>query len=217
MEINKNPSAYIVKACRGPTGCSNAIHQSPEIIEAINSVFTRLDFDPFIIAKSSETLKIHQQFKVFVSYCPNSCSMPQIADIGIIFAGPVKVSNNPCSHCNACLMVCIEKAIRLDEKLGPEIIRENCLFCGKCAKVCPRETIINMPHKYRIMVGGRLGRHPRLATELPGIHSKKDAVKIVENSIRLFMENYPKATRFSDLFSILAEGVLFDRLGVVRS
>ena len=129
-----------------------------------------------IINKIHGALRIHHQFKVSISCCPNACSMPQISDLGIIAAAPVKLTDNQCTECRACVDVCIEDAVILEEteNTGPEIIEDKCVYCGKCAKVCPTETIIIKEKGFRIMVGGKLGRHPRLSTELPGIFSSEN-------------------------------------------
>jgi dissimilatory sulfite reductase (desulfoviridin) alpha/beta subunit len=53
------------------------------------------------------------------------------------------------------------------------------------------------------MVGGKLGRHPRLATELPGIFSEKDVLHILGKALTLYMEHYSRVKRFGDLFDFL--------------
>ena len=52
---------------------------------------------------------------------------------------------------------------------------------------------------YRILVGGKLGRHPRLARELPGIHSPEETLKIVERCTDVFQKQCVSGERFGEI------------------
>lgn len=194
-------------------------------MDQIGSVFEDSGFDAFIKSQVQGDLKSHHLFKVAVSNCANGCSMPQIVDFGIIQAGPVTITENPCSQCGACVRKCLEKAIVLDPVKGPEIVSdrqavashyaplahqststaEGCLHCGQCALVCKFGTIVRKPTAFRVMVGGKLGRHPRLATELPGLFSRTGALRVMKACLQLLMENHTLGWRFANLFSAFSE------------
>ncbi len=205
-------NAYKIKICKRENGCRNAVYKESEIVDDIVSVFEGTNYTDFIKGEIKGSIKSHHQFKVTISCCPNSCPMPQIVDLGIVAASTVMVSNERCSNCKLCIATCLEHAIVVDEINGPDIMRDRCVYCAKCADKCPTGTITVKENGFRVMVGGKLGRHARLASELPGIFSKQEALKIVENSVEYFKEHYSRAKRFADLFSIYSENEIFKRI-----
>jgi dissimilatory sulfite reductase (desulfoviridin) alpha/beta subunit len=48
----------------------------------------------------------------------------------------------------------------------PAVDRSKWVMCGKCVKVCPSGAMEEAEKGWRIMVGGKLGRHPQLGREL---------------------------------------------------
>ena len=52
---------------------------------------------------------------------------------------------------------------------------------------------------YRVMAGGKLGRHPRLATEMRGIHRPEAVVEIVENWLDHYQRHCLKGVRFGEI------------------
>jgi ferredoxin len=84
-----------------------------------------------------------------------------------------------------------------------ELKSSQCLCCGACERICPSQAILTSEDGFRVMVGGKLGRHPRLATELPGIFSEKEVLHILGKALTLYMEHYSRVKRFGDLFDFL--------------
>ena len=143
-------------------------------------------------------LKLHHEFRVTVSDCPNACSRPQIVDVGLIGALKLETTNEVCSECQACVDICKEKAISIAN--GVPIIDESlCLYCGQCVNVCPTGTITEGKRGYRVLVGGKLGRHPRLGEELGGIHEKKEALIKVERSLDHYQKHCLSGERFGEI------------------
>lgn len=205
-------NAYKIKICKRENGCRNAVYNEIKIVDEIVSMFECMNYTGFIKGEIQGSVKSHHQFKVTISCCPNSCPMPQIVDVGLVAATPVMVSNEPCSNCKSCLETCLEDAIILDEIVGPKILHDRCVYCAKCAGNCPTGTITTKEAGFRIMVGGKLGRHARLALELPGIFPKEKALLVLQNSINLFIENYSRVNRFGDLFSIYNENMVLKKI-----
>ncbi len=56
---------------------------------------------------------------------------------------------------------------------------------------------------YRVMLGGRLGRHPRLALEMAGIHSHDQVLEILKNCLKFYKKTSKNGERFSHLLSFL--------------
>jgi anaerobic sulfite reductase subunit C len=148
-------------------------------------------------------LKFHHEFRISVSDCPNACSRPQIVDIGLIGASKPKRGKEPCNQCSACMEACKESAIFLDED-GPVIDEALCLSCGACIRACPAGTLEEGMNGYRVLLGGKLGRHPRLGEELPGIHAPEEIPGIVERAVEIYRSLCRKGERL---------GVILERVG----
>jgi len=146
-------------------------------------------------------LKFHHKFRVTVSDCPNACSQPQIKDIGIIGSCRPQIVDVECSQCNACTDVCREKAITLDgNQNNPVIDTSLCLNCGQCIDACPTGTIKKGEPGFRVQLGGKMGRHPRLARELPGLYNEDQVMEILTACIQFYKNNSRHGERFSEIF-----------------
>lgn len=191
---------YQLDACFGPSGCPNAIGPSQELVKQIETKLRAADFLGFLKSKGIEDLKFHHEFRVTVADCPNSCSQPQIKDIGIIAAGRPGISDEACTDCQACVDTCREDAIRMiDDPAKPSIDLKRCLACGQCIPVCPTNTIVSDAVGYRIQLGGKLGRHPQLARELPGIYDTATILDILKACIDIYKSRSLKGERFGEI------------------
>jgi dissimilatory sulfite reductase (desulfoviridin) alpha/beta subunit len=196
--MSKEVKGYQIENCFA--GCPNGVNNSEGLIEKLQSLFEEEDILGFLKESVDGDLKFHHDFRVTVAECPNGCSQPQIKDIGIIGAFVPSVSEEECSMCSMCIDTCKENAIELNsEKNIPEIDMDLCLYCGACEKVCPTGTIIKKMAGYRVQIGGKLGRHPRLAKELKGIFSEEEVVEIVKKCVRFYKKNSVGGKRFSML------------------
>ena len=63
---------------------------------------------------------------------------------------------------------------------------------------------------YRVLLGGKLGRHPRLVHEL-GFFSEKDALRILSATLAVLMGRYRAGQRLGDLIRDMGQEN-FDRL-----
>jgi dissimilatory sulfite reductase (desulfoviridin) alpha/beta subunit len=74
-----------------------------------------------------------------------------------------------------------------------------CLCCGQCLPVCPTGTLQEAARGYRILVGGKLGRHPRLAQELPGIYGLEEMRQMVDRCLDHYQRYCQKGERFGEV------------------
>ena len=112
--------------------------------------------------------------------CPNACSQPQIKDVGIIGASVPETTNEACSHAeHAARLVRSRRLTLAADGRPPAIELGRCLNCGQCVRACPTGTIAEAWNGFRVQLGGRLGRHPRLGRELPGIFSEDQVIEIL--------------------------------------
>lgn len=200
--MEKQMKGFEVSTCFGGTGCPNVAFSGTRLVAEIENILEGADLLAFLKQNVKGDLKFHHEFRVSVSDCPNACSRPQIVDIGIIGASLPALSEEPCSYCYTCVDVCRENAVSFDENGdAPVIDLEACLACGKCIQECPTGTLAEKEAGFRVLLGGRLGRHPRLALEVPGIHTHDDVLDIVRKSIRFYKDNSKNGQRFSHLLS----------------
>lgn len=189
---------FQVESCFGPGGCPNRAINSDGLTEQLEQKLDRRNLKAFLKERVKGPLKMHHEFRISISDCPNGCSRPQIVDLGIIGACRPAVSDQDCSQCGACLEVCRENAISL--KNGHPIIDDSrCLSCGQCIPVCPTGSLKEGDAGYRIMVGGKLGRHPRLAMELSGIYKPDDLMMVIDNCLGYYQKECMRGERFGEI------------------
>jgi anaerobic sulfite reductase subunit C len=194
---------YRLEACFGRSGCPNRAVVSEDLSDHLEKHLSTRDLKAFLKSRVQGSLKLHHEFRISISDCPNGCSSPQIADIGIIGACTPAAGEEACSACGACVEVCRENAIVLLDGL-PVIDPSRCLACGQCIHACPSGTLTADQRGYRIMIGGKLGRHPRLAEELPGVHDSTAAIQLIERCLDAFQKHCVSGERF---------GEILDRIG----
>jgi len=191
---------YQIETCFGPSGCPNRAIISDHLVNQIEADIEKADLLSFLKQAVKGDLKFHHEFRITLADCPNACSQPQIKDIGIIGACAPVVTDEPCSLCEACVEACKEDAISLDPEKEVPVIDDNlCLKCGKCMPVCPTGSLVEGQKGYRVQLGGKLGRHPQLAKELPGVYSEEQVRKIIQDCIRYYKQLSQNGKRFAEI------------------
>jgi anaerobic sulfite reductase subunit C len=202
--MEKEIKGYEVSTCFGGSGCPNTAQSCTRLAREIEAVLEKENMRSFLKQTVNGDLKFHHEFRVTLSECPNACSRPQIVDIGIIGAVLPGASDEPCNACSACVEVCAEGAVSLDEKTAKPVIDiQKCLMCARCISVCPTGTLDEIESGYRVLLGGRLGRHPRLAIEVDGLHTHDEVLRIVETCLKFYKTNSKNGSRFSHILSSL--------------
>ena len=200
---------YQLDTCFGPNGCPNRAAISDGLLQKIEVLLKEQDLPGFLRDTVKGDLKFHHEFRISLADCPNACSQPQIKDIGIIGACAPRLTDEPCTLCEACVEACKEHAITLDpDQDTPQIEMDDCLYCGKCIQACPTETIAEGQRGFRVQLGGKLGRHPRLGRELPGIYSEEQVVLIVTECLKFYKQTSEHGERFGEILTPEA----FDRI-----
>ena len=199
---------YRLDACSGSGSCPNRAHSHAEdggmqLVKRLKKLLDDENPGDFLRRSVEGPVRPHHLFSIAVADCPNACSRPQISDIGIIAAASPVLTEHACIMCGACENACRESAVTVDtSRQTPVIDYDLCMFCGGCIAVCPTGKTIAGQTGYRVMIGGKLGRHPRLATELPGIYDAKTVFLIVKWCVDEYREKSTRGKRFA---SIVAE------------
>lgn len=201
--MEEEVQGHRVETCFGEGGCPNRAVESQKLVERLEKVLAEADLLGFLKQEVEGPLRHHHEFRVALADCPNACSRPQIQGIGLIGAREPATGEEPCSECGACVEVCKEKAVTLQGDSGPAIDPDACLGCGACLEACPTGTLVEGRSGWRVLLGGKLGRHPRLAEELPGIHTEDEVVELVKKAVALYKAQAKGGERFSDLYERL--------------
>ena len=203
--MEQEVKGYGVDTCFGAGGCPNRACHTEDLPEKLEKVLNGKDLRSFLQEKVKGPLKMHHEFRVSVSDCPNGCSRPQIADFGLMGAERPKVSKEPCNACGVCEEICKEEAVLLQGETV-RIDESRCLVCGQCIGVCPTGTLISAEKGYRILLGGKLGRHPRLAEVLPSIYSSARVLETLDQCLDHYRRFSIGGERFGEILERVPYG-----------
>jgi len=204
QRLSEEVKGYTLETCFGGSGCHNAVVVSPELVSRLEELLERADLLSFLRNHLGEKLKLHHQFRVTLADCPNSCSQPQIKDIGIIGEAEVTCDPEACTGCGECAAACEDSAVTLEADRLVGIDCESCVRCGACARVCPTEALMTGRGSHRVLVGGKLGRHPQLARELARGLDADQVVALVSRIVEVYKANARKGERL---------GAVMNRIG----
>jgi dissimilatory sulfite reductase (desulfoviridin) alpha/beta subunit len=193
---------YEIDQCFGADECPNRAVEFGRIYTRMEDMLRDKRLERFLRETVAGPVKMHHAFRVSISGCPNCCSRPQIVDFGLAGASVVEVTDEECSHCGLCFSACRENGLHEDGETGRPILDEHmCLRCGDCAGVCTAGTLAVARRGFRIMLGGRLGRHPQFARELPGVWSHDEVLEILDRTVDHFKSDNRGGERLGDIIN----------------
>ncbi|PIE67800.1 MAG: sulfite reductase [Deltaproteobacteria bacterium] len=201
-KMGKEVKGYQVDTCFGSGGCPHRIQVGGDLANRIEKLLADAGLREFLKSRVAGDLKFHHEFRVSIANCPNACSQPQIRDVGIIGAELPRIVQADCLACGACADVCKENAISLAENGEINAIdTDRCVHCGACTAICPTGTLESGERGYQVLIGGKLGRHPRLAVALPGIHTADTVIQMMEAFMAFYKARSTHGQRFAQLLT----------------
>ena len=192
---------YRVDVCRSRTGCRRAVSEVKDIIKVIEEVLQETDFNNKRKRMVGEKVKQHHLFKIGIAGCANCCSQPQIKDFAVVAKRTPVYNKELCNLCGACVKACRENALTIvEDKL---FLQESlCLGCGDCWSVCLKGALKPGEENWRLLIGGKLGRHPQFAREIGQIKDT-EVKEYLTKAINLILNSSSLNLRPADLLAQL--------------
>ena len=198
----KQVKGYDISACFGSEGCPHAAFSTNDLTVDLEKLVKQADILSFLTNSLGGNIRFHHELRIALCDCPNACSRPQIADIGIMGAAEPAVGRTGCNGCSACVQACPDQAVTVTAQAEKPVIDQGlCRHCGRCIQVCPTHTLETASTGFRVLLGGRLGRHPRLALEMPGLYSHDQVLTVVKTCLDFYKTHSKNGQRFSRLFT----------------
>lgn len=178
------PTVRTVTGCQGSYICPAGKYDTRPLIEEIDSRFYGAP--------------VPHKFKIGMSACINNCLKTEENDFGITGVVEPVWESSLCTYCGICEAICKDRAIKVSsDKL--EFYLEKCTFCGDCIKACPTNAWKEKRKGFRISVGGKMGRHPKLGTIIFEIvEDRNEVIGMIEKTLDFFREFGNPRERFAD-------------------
>ena len=203
-----NTRHYQVRPCAGAVGCPRSLIPVRETAELVAQRIADSGFTAFLDrGMADRPILSHHRFQAAVAGCPNTCSQPQICDFGVIGATSPAIFPGKCDGCRSCVEACREGAIEVCDH-GPVIDAARCLKCADCARACPTEVLALGTPAYAIIAGGRLGRHPRLASPLTEAQRPTEVASALARVLRALMAEAKPGERVAAIMEHNPTGLL---------
>lgn len=177
---------WSVKVCGGAVGCPLTQFDVQRMADEFKDIIDDSGLSHVLEGRIRGPVLSHHKFKVAIAGCPNNCSETHIRDFAV--SGEVRPGPGPgdCIECGQCETACKEGAVKVNGR--PHIDRSLCVGCGDCAAACPTQALVIERGGYTVMVGGKLGRHPQLATSIIKLADEETVYRALRASIKLLRE-----------------------------
>jgi dissimilatory sulfite reductase (desulfoviridin) alpha/beta subunit len=181
----------IVIACPGSSTCRYGSIDTKAIASEIDRRYFRME-TPY-------------KFKIGITGCPNNCGKARESDLGIMGGRTPVWLADPCTHCNACIKACPVQAIACEDDRYVRD-RNKCIRCSVCTTVCPAGAWKTESSGYTILIGGTLGKKPRLAIVLKeNITDTEELFDLVDRCIRFYRQHGRPKERLGHLMERLGD------------
>lgn len=175
-----------ITSCPGRYSCTNAQVDTQGIGLELDSILCHLDYLP-------------AKFKIAIAGCVNGCTHPLINDLGIVGVSRAVFNPEKCKMCYTCIKSCREGALSYNDEGAVVVDNRKCIDCGDCLAGCTSGALICEGVYYRLFVGGRMGRHPRLGQYFGDFSTQTEAIEQIERIIAVYYHNANKDERLGQM------------------
>ncbi len=188
----------ILEACRASlSGCPNPLIDVDAWRSALERWVAESGLSERLRARvQGEQVLFHHKLKIAVAGCPNGCSRPQIADLALVGMARPEFTPGACTACGACAEACPDQALTVDGA-PPLWDRLACQGCLACQEACPADCVSLARPGARILMGGKLGRQPRLATLAGEARNPSGAVEVLRGTMEEYLAQARSGERFA--------------------
>lgn len=185
------PRVRIVVACPGDATCRYGAIETHHLADELDRRYY-----------GEET---PHKFKIAIAGCPNNCGKAREADLGVMGATIPEWDRDACNECGVCIPVCPTDAIT---KQGDEyqLDMERCILCSVCVVRCPEDAWKPEQRGITILIGGTMGKQPRLGIPLKRFVADEDEFfEIVEKLFAYYRANGKPKERLGHMMDRLGE------------
>ena len=183
------PSVRAILTCKG-TVCKHGLVDTDKLAREMEERFLMR--------------QLPGKFKISILGCPNSYGKAQGNDLAFLAVRKVQLDEERCVLCKKCLKVCPDHAFTVNDGiLG--IQEEKCSRCGKCIPVCPVGAFQQEEVEFLIFLGGRLGKHSRLATPYFKTCKEGEIMEITEKVLTYYEKVASPKERFAEVIERIGQ------------
>lgn len=189
----------VAEACRSQlSGCPNSLIDAMAWRKAVlDWVETEGISERLRERVQGNKVLFHHKLRISIAGCPNGCSRPQIADMALVgFVRPSLDNEDCCLGCAQCAQDCPDNAIIMAQDL-PNFDMNLCQGCKSCFEACPEDCISISDPMARVLMGGKLGRHPHLAVVVAEVEDPAQAIALMFQEVESFLAQARPKERFA--------------------
>lgn len=205
---SRGRTVYVeIVSCRGVTGNYRfSLLDCQTVVPAVESALCDSGLVNMVAQNHPPAAGHGPRLTAAIAACPNSCSMPQIKDVGLIAQMCPREVYQDCVNCGLCFDACRENALYQAEQ-GTGIRPSRCIGCALCVKACRYDALLPSAPELRLLLGGRMGRHPRFAAYVCTI-DPKSARQALTATLKKLIRSGRSAWRVSEIMENIELGDL---------